>query len=473
VDLIVKALKKSGHKVKFLYFWDSYDRFRKVPAEVPENKKKLMQSEIGKPVCDVIDPWGCHESWAEHWMTKLEKEVARTGIKPDYIRQHVLYKKCLYAKDIKKALHERDKIKVILNKYRKEPLANDWYPITIYCEKCMHDFTKVISYDGSYTLSYECACGHKSSFDFRKKGLVKLRWRVDWPMRWAHYGVGFEPAGKEHMVMGSSRTTGKSIVRTVYESEPPYGFMYGLVRRKGGPGKMSASSGDVIFVSDALNVYLPEVLRYIFVGNRPTADFAISFDEDVLKIYEDFYQCEDAYYDKGQGLSDKRIENLKRVYELSVLEPSKTKPVQMSFRTAALIVQTAKKSEWLDKAKELEKVKKIDESRVKALLECADHWVKNHAPEQYKIIVNSKAPKVKVKPEVKKALNEFGKKLLTKSYKEDKLNSLIFEIARPVGIKDFFKAAYQVIISKNRGPKLAPFIISVGQKKIGKLLSSI
>jgi len=473
VDLIVKALRDVGKKVRFIYSWDSYDRFRKVPADVPANKRKLMEAELGKPVCNVIDPWGCHESWAEHWMQKLEAEVAMTGVKPEYQRQHLLYRKGVYADGIKKALIRKELIKKNLNRYRKEPLPSDWYPVQVYCEKCMKDSTKVTDYDGGYVLSYKCACGHKNKVDFSKKGIVKLRWRVDWPMRWAFYGVDFEPAGKEHMVMGSSRTTGKDIIEGVYGEQPPYGFMYGLIRSKGGPGKMSASKGNVVFVSDVLDVYLPEVLRYIFVGNRPTADFPISFDEDVLKIYDDFYRCEAAYYGETQGLTDKRVANLKRIYALCVAKPLKVKPVQLGFRTAALIVQTSKKSEWLGKVKELVKVRKSDESRVKDLLECSAFWVEYYAPENHTFVVNNKAPKIKLKPEVKKALKELGAKLSKKDYSFDKLNSLIFEIARPVGFKDFFTAAYQVIISKERGPKLAPFIISVGRGKIGKLLSSV
>jgi len=35
-------------------------------------------------------------------------------------------------------------------------------------------------------------------------------------------------------------------------------------------------------------IYEPEVLRYLFAGTRPNKSFQISFDNDVIKIYEDF-----------------------------------------------------------------------------------------------------------------------------------------------------------------------------------------
>ena len=35
VDLIVRALKDRGKNVRFIYSWDDYDVFRKVPANMP------------------------------------------------------------------------------------------------------------------------------------------------------------------------------------------------------------------------------------------------------------------------------------------------------------------------------------------------------------------------------------------------------------------------------------------------------
>jgi len=45
-DFVVKSLKEQGEEVKFIYSWDEYDRFRKVPANVPDEFEKY----IGKPL---------------------------------------------------------------------------------------------------------------------------------------------------------------------------------------------------------------------------------------------------------------------------------------------------------------------------------------------------------------------------------------------------------------------------------------
>ena len=59
-----------------------------------------------------------------------------------------MYGKCKYAHEIKWALNHKKKIIEVLNKYRREPLEDNWIPLVVYCEKCKRDTTKVLKYDG-------------------------------------------------------------------------------------------------------------------------------------------------------------------------------------------------------------------------------------------------------------------------------------------------------------------------------------
>ncbi len=38
VDLVVRALRDKGEKVRFIYSWDDYDVFRKVPKNMPQQE---------------------------------------------------------------------------------------------------------------------------------------------------------------------------------------------------------------------------------------------------------------------------------------------------------------------------------------------------------------------------------------------------------------------------------------------------
>src|SRR3989344_917237 len=132
--LVLKALEAKGKKTKFIYSWDDYDRFRKVPKNITNQKE--YEGYIGMSVSDVPDFCGKHKSYAEHFEKELEDSIKGLGFPINFIYQHKKYKNCDYAEGIRMALRNRKKIAEILNKYREEPHGDDWIPLNIYCHKC-------------------------------------------------------------------------------------------------------------------------------------------------------------------------------------------------------------------------------------------------------------------------------------------------------------------------------------------------
>jgi len=443
-DLVVRALKDKGKKVRFIYSWDDFDRFRKIPSHVPKDHEKY----IGRPLSDVPSVSG-KGSYAEDNEKPFENSLEKVGIKPKFIRQSLMNKKCKYAKLIKKALENVDKIRKILDKYRKEPLKKDWLPVEVYCEKCKKDSTKIKNIDG-YFIEYECECGFKNKIDYRKAGVVKLKWRVDWPARWAYEKVDFEPGGIDHSVYGGSFMTGKEIAK-IFDYEFPIYTFYEWVRIKGGK-EFSSSKGNVLTLDEVEEVYESEVLRYIFVSTRPNKGFQISFDADVIKIYEDFDRLEEGYY------KDELDPQQRRIYELSKLDIAKKKPERTSFRHLITLVQTGKKTDKKGKERS-EKVK---------------NWLGKYAPDSFKFEVQKKI-KFPFKGKEKEALIELKKILKTKKLTEEELFNEFYEICEKVSIKnkEFFRAAYLAIIGKEKGPRLASLILIIGKEKVVKLLEQV
>jgi len=446
VDLVVKALQDKNKKVRFIDSWDDFDRFRKVPIGIPKEYEKY----IGMPVSDFPSPLKKGKSYARYLEEQFENSLKKVGVKPEFIQQSVMNKKCKYAKLIKTSIEKRKDIIKILNKYRKEPLAKDWYPITIYCEKCKKDFTKVISIKG-YIVEYECKCGFKGKIDYSKKGVIKALWRVDWPMRWKYEDVDFEPGGIDLSVQGGSFTTGKEIVDKIFKGNIPIYVFYDWIRIKGGK-EFSGSAGNALTIDDVLEVYEPEILRYLFVGTKPKTGFQISFDNDVIKIYEDYDDLERRYYDKKVNPREKRI------YELSqVKKISKTRPKKNSFRHLVTLVQINK----------VEKKEKVRAEKVK-------NWLEKYAEENMRFKIQTKL-QVNLNQKEKKALLKLRNILKSKKHTEEELFDMFYEICKDVGISntEFFQAAYRVILNKEKGPRLANLILIVGQDKIIKLLNQI
>jgi len=467
-EFVAQSLRDMGKKVKYYHYWDDYDVFRKIPKNMP----KQLEKHLRKPLIYVPDVVGKDKSYAEHNEKEVEKYFPVVGVKPTIIKQSEQYLKCVYSEEIKVALENTDKLKEIFNKHRKEDLAPDWFPISVYCEKC-HLEASSIEYKEEYSVSYECGCGEKDTIDFRKKGLVKLKWRVQWPAWWHNKKVDFESAGKDHFASGGSIDTAREISKEVYKDESPLGFGFGWIGIKGGK-QFSSSAGVIFTLKDVLEVYEPSMVRWLFAGSRPLTEFAISFDLDVLKLYEDFDKCERIYY-KNEEVDDKEFIKQKRIYELSsVGAVAKGMPFQPSFRHLLNIVQIYEND--FSKIKESYGLKKKEDiERLKTRSSCAINWLSKYAPDAMKFTVQ-KDVKVKLEGKEKEAVRN----LVDYLEKHDKLDEkLIYEefynISTSVGIdpKEFFKVCYKILIDKERGPKLAPFIITLGKERVVKLFGKV
>jgi lysyl-tRNA synthetase class 1 len=447
-ELVIRALRDKGKKAKFIFSWDDYDRFRKVPANVPKN----YEGYIGMPISEIPSPFAKGKSYARYFEEEFQIQLKKVGVEPEFVQHSVMNKKCKYTKLIKIVIKKRKEIMKILNKYRKEPLKKDWMPITIYCEKCKKDSTKIVSIR-DYIIEYECSCGYKNKVDFRKKGVVNVPWRINWPLRWKYEKVDFEPGGIDHSVYGGSFMTGKEIAKQVFNYEPPIYQFYDWVKIKGGK-EFASSAGNVLTIDEVEEIYEPEILRYLFVSTKPKTGFQISFDNDVIKIYDDY----DALEKKKKKKKANNWE--KRIYELSQIKLRKTRPKKTSFRHLITLAQIGK-TQGLNKddKKRAEKVKK---------------WLEKYAEEDMKFEVQTRV-QIKLNKKEKQALLKLRNILKKKKYSEKQLFDMFYEICKEVGISntEFFRLAYRVIINKGKGPRLANLILNVGQDKIVKLLDQI
>ncbi len=475
VDLIAKALERKGKKVRFIYSWDDYDVFRKVPANFPE--KEMLEKYLRQPIVDVPDPFKCHKSFAEHNEKAVEDKLSVMGVFPKFIYQSKKYRASDYAEGMKTAMQNKAKIKEILDEWRKDPLSSDWVPIRVFCSKCNIDETKVTAYDGEYNVTYLCECGHEEKIDFRKTGLAKLQWRVDWPMRWNYEKVRFEPSGKEHSSDGGSNTTAERIVKEIYGFEAPFHIMYEFISIKGSGGKMSSSKGNTIDLTEMLSIYEPALIRFLFVRTMPSKSFEISFDGDVLTIYDEFDRLERIYFGEEETRTESALEQQKRIYELSCIEIPEKMPYQPGFRHIATVLQ----SNIFDEEKTVEYFKNelktdFDKKRLKERILCAKNWIEKYAPEQFlfKIQESVTVDAEKIPKEIKLALKKYAQ-VITDSMSEEQLGEKFKEISAStkISLKELFSAAYVLLLNKERGPKLFQLIKSAGVSKFKYLAENL
>ncbi|GAB6390972.1 MAG: lysine--tRNA ligase [Treponematales bacterium] len=484
VDLVVRALRDAGKKARFIYSWDDYDVFRKVPLNMP--KQEELKRYLRMPITVVPDPWGRDSSYARHHEVDVETMLPAVGIAPEYLYQAERYRSSMYAEGIRRALENRDKLKAILDRFRDEghKIHGEWWPVSVFCSSCGRDETEVEGWDGEWGLRYRCSCGRAETVDLRSAGGVKLGWRVDWPMRWEREKVDFEPAGKDHHSQGGSFDTAREVCKEVYAGETPVSFRYDFIGIKGATGKMSSSSGEVINLADLLKVYTPEVARYLFAGTRPNTEFTISFDLDVIKIYEDYDRTERIAFGMEEVKDEAAFRRERRIYELSQVEtlpdgrtmPLGEMPYQVSFRHLCNLVQIADGD--IDKALDgLPGLKAGQRKRLAARAACAKFWAAECASEDFRFSLRGPGELAALSDAERAAVRGVRDKVAAAlgSFAGDKdCAAALYAVAGECGIeaKALFRASYQALIGKDQGPRLANFLRSIGRERVMGILSA-
>jgi len=473
-DAIRKAVEEQGKKAELVWIADDIDPYRNVPKGFPDELKNYL----GVPVAMIPDPWKCHKNFATHFEERILDQLKMVGVSLKVLFGLEMYKNGMYNDSIKTAMAKRKEIAAVLNKYREEPLEEDWQPISMICEKCGKMITtKILSYNSKTdTAEYECStdetkvsktamirgCGYRGKASILN-GRAKLTWRIEWAARWAFLKATCEPFGKEHAASGGSWDTGKEIVR-LFGREPPEPVIYEHFQVEG--GKMSKSKGNVITVPIMLEIMRPQELKFWMYFGKISKAREINFAQMPIQVAEEFDKAERIYFGEKSG-NDKEDINYKRAYELSVLEMPK-RVAQAPFTFCAAIVQTSK-------GREIEVLKKTghlpadlaasEKKEIEARLDNCRNWLEQYAPEEYKVKLLEGIPKAAIDTKTKELFNVIADKL-EKGVSGEELQTFIYNGAKDQGldIKKTFTAAYQLILGKERGPRLGHFLVSLDKE---------
>jgi lysyl-tRNA synthetase class 1 len=519
--LVADEIRRRGYEVRHLISWDDYDRYRKVPAGVP-GVDETWAEHIGKPLTSVPAPRGSsYPNWAEHFKAAMVASLADLGVEFDGISQTAQYTSGAYRAQILHAMRHRADIDAILDRYRtkkapakqqQKPVdeaeleaaegsgaaAEDdgssgsagYFPYKPYCGNCEKDLTTVTAYDDDTTeLSYTCtACGHSETVRLDEFDRGKLVWKVDWPMRWAHEGVIFEPSGVDHSSPGSSFQVGKDIVG-IFGGERPIGPMYAFVGISG-MAKMSSSKGGVPTPADALRIMEPQLLRWLYARRRPNQSFKIAFDQEIQRLYDEWDKLAAKVADGSALPGD--VAAYTRAVGTAAGELPRT-PRPMPYRTLASVAdvtaghqdQALRILSDLDPAHPLGS---LDEARPR--YDRAEAWINTYVPADQRTIVRTEPDAERLK-----SLDERDRQSLRllldgldDHWSLDGLTHLVYGVPKvqagfpadatpkelPAEIKTaqrtFFALLYELLVGRDTGPRLPTLLLAVGQERVRTLL---
>ena len=241
-------------------------------------------------------------------------------------------------------------------------------------------------------------------------------------------------------------------------------------------------AGGVVTVADCLEVYEPEMLRWIFASQRPNSEFQISFDLDVIKIYEDFDRAVATAYQPDDGSKrDKKRQIVRRTIELSGVVAGRIEPGQEptrvpSFRPLSMILQIYDGD--LDRALAHyeatgEVATDAERERFRARAVRVWNWILDFAPEEFCYRIRQTPSDAALTGEPREVLERLvGILEADPEISEVQLIPHLKTLCDGTSLtpQDFYPFAYDLLIARPKGPKLTTLLTTMGVERALPLL---
>lgn len=469
---VTKAIEDLGGSPRYILSWDDYDRLRKIPANV----EGISPEEIGRPYTKIPSPDGQEGSYGKFFEANFEADLAAIGIHPEYIYETERYESGAYDEELKRAMDRRYEIYDILAQFRTEaPDAKEreqYYPVSLYCDTCGYDSTSITNYDPKTgKITYTCRHGHEGVQVIGEGQKIKLHWKVDWPMRWRYEKVAFEPGGKDHSSKNGSFDVATKMVQEIFDWQPPMYEPYDFVNIKGQTKKMSSSSGNIITLSELLQIYTPELVFYLYAKYLPKAQFDLGLDEDVLRNYAEF-ERKVAEIKEGK-LTD---ETILQMIKLTGVDLQEDYP---AFGHVVSILSLTNNDQELTKERLLKEAAYSSEV-LEHIVPRAAYWIANDGQDRLLTIVEERDQEYyqSLSPEIRQQLTAFAELLRSQPELEGQalmqaIYDLIPETDKKIKRekqKMLFQAIYQLTLQQDSGPRIPLLVDVVGREKMIRFL---
>jgi lysyl-tRNA synthetase class 1 len=463
------ALENFGFKSELTAYSDDLDGLRKIPDGLPQ----WLGEHIAKPVSLIPDPFGCHDSYGMHMSSILLDGLDNLGIKYNFLRAHDTYKKGILKDQIHTILINSEKIGKKIEEMVGQEKYQKFLPYYPVCANCNRLYTAQ-SYEylaDEMKVRYRCAeaeigsqilkgCGHEGEADI-SKDLGKLAWKVEFAARWHAFDIRFEAYGKDIM---DSVKVNDWVSDEILGHPHPHHVKYEMFLDKGGK-KISKSAGNVVTSQKWFRYGTPRSLL-LLLYKRITGAREIGF-EDIPVLMDEYNELEDIYFDKIKLDNEAKTIKSKGLYEYTnLLNPPKTPSTHISYRLLIELCRIFKEDRVNRVTKKLIDYGTIKnpEPYVDQLIQLAGNYSDDFEEEE--------SVQLQLNDITKKALKQLVEVLESEKEPED-LQNTIYNISKESNIapKDFFMVLYQMILSANRGPKIGPFILDIGRKKVAQTIS--
>ena len=439
---------------RLVCFSDDLDGMRKVPGNVPN--AAALHEHLQRPLTDVPDPFGTHESFGHHNNAMLRRFLDTFGFEYEFISATAFYRSGRFDETLLRAADRYEEIMAIMLATLRDERRQTYsifLPIHPETGRVLYVPMKRVE-NGEVTFDDEA--GREWTLPVTG-GNVKLQWKPDFAARWAALDVDFEIYGKDH----ATNTPVYDGICRVLGGRPPEHFTYELFLDAEGR-KISKTSGNGISIDEWLTYAAAESLGY-FMYQKPKTAKRLHFDV-IPKAVDEYHQQLRAYPDQDAA---KRAANpVLHVHSGDVPHSDMVVPFSMLLNLASVAGAEDVDTLWGFIRRYAPDASPEANPQMHEAAKGAVRYYNDFVKPSKTYRLPTEAER-----EALAALRD-GLRGWQGERTDEALQSLVYDVGRDRfdPMRDWFRALYQVLLGADQGPRFGGFIALYGVEETAALI---
>ena len=434
---------------------DDMDGLRKVPDNIPN--QDTVRAHLGKPLTQIPDPFGTHESFGHHNNARLKAFLDSFGFDYQFISASEQYKTGRFDGMLKRVLENYEEIiNIILPTLGAERQAtySPFLPLSPSTGRVLQ-VPILERFPDRGTIVFEDEDGKKVETPVTG-GHCKLQWKVDWGMRWAAFDVDYEMSGKD--LIDSVKLSSR--VSRVLGKAPPETFSYELFLDQDGT-KISKSKGNGLTIEEWLTYAPQESLAY-YMYQSPRKAKRLYFDV-IPRQVDEYISFLNAYETQTP---EQQLSN--PVWHIHEGNPPKV-DVPLTF---GILLNLASVCNTEDPAVLWGFISRYVPGATPEKMPFLDHLV-SFALVYYRDFVKPSKHYRAPTPEERTALEDLLGNLKDQPNDAETLQGIVFEVGKRhnyTNLREWFLCLYQILLGQDEGPRMGSFIALYGANEMCTLI---
>ena len=434
---------------KLICFSDDLDGMRKVPGNVPN--PEMLREHLQRPLTDVPDPFGTHESFGAHNNAMLNRFLDTFGFEYEFISSTEFYRSGRFDEVLLRAAEKYDAVmEVMLKSLRDERRETYSIFLPIHPDTGRVLYVPMKNVDAAKgEITFDDEDGREITLPVTG-GNVKLQWKPDFGARWAALDVDFEMYGKDH----STNTPIYDRICEILGGRKPEHFTYELFLDANGQ-KISKTTGNGVSIDEWLTYASTESLSY-FMYLKPKTAKRMHFDV-IPKAVDEYHQQLRAY--PTQDAAGQANNPVWHVHAGDVPASHMVVPFSMLLNLASAAGAEDKDAMWGF----IKRYAPEATPETHPDLDQAAGFAVRYYEDFVKPTKTFRAPDDKERA----AMEDLASRLEAHDGPTDDetLQTLVFAVGKEHGfdpLRDWFKALYEVLLGQSQGPRFGGFIALYG-----------